>query len=586
MDTRSDSLPVGWLGTRTAADRTNLIETALGKRPADLVIKGAEVYNPFLGVFQKGDLAISDGRVAGLGSYEGHTKIDGSGGYLIAGFIDSHVHIESSMTGPLEFAKTLSEGGTTTVVADPHEIANVAGLTGLSWLLKATEDLPITVFVMTPSCVPASPLERGGAVMGRYEIARFLSFERVLGLGEMMNFPGVINSDPEVLAKLSLAVLIDGHSPGLKDESLRAYAGAGISTDHECRTKQEALERISYGQRVLMRQGTAAKNLLDLLPAVNNHNFHFFHLSTDDRHARDLVREGSINHLVALAAAARPKALGPIINMATLNPSIHYDLRELGALVPGRVADMALYPDLKDFKPSIVWRHGIKVAENGRSLWNKPPPPTETFRDTVILGPLDPQSLKVKATGPKVRVIGVVPDQIVTKHLIENLPTHNGFYEADGNTDLAKMAVWDRYGSKSPPAVGFIRGLGIRQGAIGTTVSHDSHNLSVAGVNDADMLVCAAHLEKIGGGLALALNGQIIDALPLPLGGLMSELTMSQTAATLDRLVATCPKMGFAAGFDPFMLLSFMSLSVIPSLKLTAGGLVDAVTFESVATVF
>ncbi|MDR2443146.1 MAG: adenine deaminase [Deltaproteobacteria bacterium] len=579
-------LPIGRLKGRNIKDRASLINAALGREKADLVIKGAKVYNPFTGAFQKGDLAVAGGRVAGLGSYEGKETYDAQGGFLIAGFIDSHVHLESSMTGPTEFAKTLSTFGTTTVIADPHEIANVAGTTGLKWLIEATEDLPINVFIMAPSCVPATHLERGGATLDAPDINELLKHHRVLGLAEMMNFPGVLASDPGVLAKLSLAALIDGHSPGTTGPSLAAYVGAGISTDHECISVIDAQERLALGQRILMRQGTAAKNLLDLLPAVNSHNSRFFHLATDDHHAQDLVREGSINHLVALAVEARPNDLTSILNMATLNPALHYDLRDLGALVPGYFADMALYPDLENFKPTAVWQRGNLVAQFGRSLWSKPPANTDSFRHTVTLGQLTLDSLKVPAIGPNIRVIGVVPGQIVTEHLIETPTSSRGFYQADGPNDLAKLAVWDRYGSKKPPSVGFIRGLGLGFGAVGATVSHDSHNLVVAGVDDNDMLLCAGHLEKIGGGLALALNGQILGSLALPLGGLMSEMTMEETVRELEKLSASGRMLGFKDDFDPFMTLAFMSLPVIPKLKLTANGLVDVLAFKIVETVF
>ncbi|MDR1308500.1 MAG: adenine deaminase, partial [Deltaproteobacteria bacterium] len=570
MSEKNEALRPGWVPQRTPAQRAALIEAALGRVPADLVIKGAQVYNPFDGRFHQGDLAVSGGRVAGLGSYSGWAEVDARGAYLIAGFIDSHVHIESSMAGPLEFARGVSAHGTTTVGADPHEIANVSGPAGLDWLIEATEDLPVNVFVMAPSCVPATPLERGGGAITGRDVLDLLGRPRVLGLAEMMNFPGVLSADPEVLGKMSRAPLADGHAPGLSGRELAAYVGAGISTDHECIRASEASERLALGQRVLLRQGTAAKNLLELLGAVTPANSRFCQLATDDRHAQDLSLDGSINHLVALAARASDVPKPSILNMATLNAAEHYGLRDLGSLAPGKVADMALFPDLYDFRPRMVWKAGRLVAEDGRSVFEAARAPDDSIlRGTVRLGPASLDDLAIRATGPKIRVIGVVPGQIVTEHLVMSIPATGGLYLADPGKDLCKLAVWDRYGRGRPPATGFIWGLGLRRGALASTVSHDSHNLIAAGVDDADMLACALELQRLGGGLAMALGGRIVASLPLPLGGLMSDLGLAEISAAQDRLREAGTGLGFDQDFDPFMTLSFMSLPVIPSLKLT-----------------
>jgi adenine deaminase len=521
-----------------------------------------------------------------LGSYHGQTEVDAKGAYLIPGLIDSHVHIESSMAGPLEFAKCISAYGTTTVVADPHEIANVAGVNGLSWLVEATENLPINVFIMVPSCVPATFLERGGGIITAKDIELTLQKPRVLGLAEMMNFPGVLACDLEVLDKMSRAPLIDGHGPDLTGPALAAYIGAGVTTDHECLTAGQARERLALGQNVLLRQGTAAKNLLDLLPAVTPINSRFCQLATDDRHAQDLHLSGSINYLVALALSASKVSRSTILNMATINAAEHYGLGDLGALTPGKIADMALYPNLDDFKPSKVWKGGQPVAENGRSIFKAPIIDASPIRNTVRLGPLKIEDLAIKATGPKIRVIGVVPGQIVTEHLVMSVPAVKGHYRADPEKDLCKLVVWGRYDDHSPPAAGFIWGLGLKRGAIASTVSHDSHNLVGAGVNDLDLLTCAQELERLGGGLALALDGQIIASLALPLGGLMSELSLAEVAASLDNLRMTGTELGITHDLDPFMTLALMSLPVIPSLKLTAKGLVDVQAFDYVPVVF
>jgi adenine deaminase len=580
------ALRPGWALRRDPAQRKALIEAALGRVPAELVIKGAQVYNPFDGEFHRGDLAVTAGRVAGLGAYRGTIEIEANGAYLVAGFIDSHVHIESSMAGPLEFSKCISSYGTTTVVADPHEIANVAGMAGLSWLIEGTESLPVNVFVMAPSCVPATSLEKGGGVITASDIESLLKMPRVLGLAEMMNFPGVLSANPEVLGKMTEAPVVDGHAPGLSGAPLAAYVGAGITTDHECILPEQATERLLMGQHVLLRQGTAAKNLLSLLPAVTPMNSRFCHLATDDRHAQDLHLSGSINYLVALALRASGIPRPAILNMATINAAEHYGLRDLGALTPGKIADMALYPDLYDFKPLKVWKAGKLVAENGRSKFETPAIDGRALRNTVKLGPLRAEDLAIKATGPNIRVIGVVPGQIVTEHLVMSVPPVKGLYEADPDKDLCKLAVWGRYGQQKPPATGFIWGLGLRRGALASTVSHDSHNLVAAGVSDQDLLACAAELERVGGGLALSLGGRVIASLPLPLGGLMSDLSLSEISARLDDLRMKGAELGFTQDFDPFMTLSFMSLPVIPSLKLTCEGLVDVQAFGYVPVVF
>jgi adenine deaminase len=380
---------------------------------------------------------------------------------------------------------------------------------------------------------------------------------------------------------------VDGHAPNLSGPALAAYIGAGISTDHECIFPEEARERLSLGQKVLLRQGTAAKNLLALLPAVTPLNSRFCQLATDDRHAQELHLSGSINYLVALALRASGLEKSTIFNMATINAAQHYGLNDLGALSPGKLADMALYPDLYDFKPLKVWKAGKLVAQGGRSIFEARPVDDRVLRNTVVLGKISLEDLAIKATGANIRVIGVVPGQIVTEHLVMKIDPVEGHYLADPAKDLAKLMVCYRYGGPNRPlAKGFIWGLGLKQGALASTVSHDSHNLIAAGVNDLDLITCAAELERLGGGLALALNGKIIASLPLPLGGLMSDRSMGEISAGLDHLRMRGTQLGFTQDFDPFMTLAFMSLPVIPSLKLTAKVLVDVQAFDYVPVVF
>jgi adenine deaminase len=616
---------MGYMLRRTPEERIALIGVASGLTEPDLVIKNANVYNPYTGAFQRGDLAAAGGRVAGVGHFEGgKTVVHADGRYLISGFIDGHVHVESSMASPGEFAKCLAVNGTSAAVADPHEIANVAGVAGVEWFVSETEDLPITVFVMAPSCVPATDFERGGAVLSKADIDRILALPRVLGLAEMMNFPGVAAGDPAVVAKMTEAPLIDGHSPGLALGGLTAYIGSGISTDHECSTPREAADRLRQGMTVLLRQGTAARNLLDLLPAVTPFTAGHCCLATDDRHAQDLVAHGSINHLVSLAAKSSGPELNLILNMATLNPAVHYCLADMGSLAPGKLADMALYPDLSDFRPDLVWKGGRLVAENGRYVGGPgtvgggrddpggrddrggrgdgkrrerieaagaPGEPGgagrgPALRDTVRLGHLKLSDLEVPATGNRIRVIGVIPGQIVTEDLTMTVEAVDSRYVSDPGKDLAKLAVWNRYGGEGPPAVGFIWGMGVKRGAIASTVSHDSHNLIACGVSDGDMLLCARTLAGTGGGLAAALDGEIVASLPLPLGGLMSEESLPKVADALEELRLAAQRLGFSEELDPFMTLSFMSLPVIPTLKLTCGGLLDTRAGAYVPVVF
>ncbi|MDR3203942.1 MAG: adenine deaminase [Deltaproteobacteria bacterium] len=580
---------------RSQAERVALIETALGRRKAELVLKKAKVYNPYLRRFEEGDLAITGGRVAALGTFKGIVEYPASGGYLISGFIDSHVHLESSMLSPQEFAKTLAINGVTTAVCDPHEIANVAGLKGLKWFLEASKDLPIELFFMAPSCVPSSNLEKGGAELSAADVAWFQKNPRVLGLAEMMNYPGVLRSDPSVLAKLELSALIDGHAPALKGAELMAYYGSGISTDHECVTAQEALERLKAGVRVLIREGSAAKNLEALIEIIDEHNHRFFQLATDDRNPMDLLNQGSINYLVAkglkLLNQYKPKGeaqnLFNLLNMATINGCEHYGLLDLGSLVPGRLADMALYANLTDFKPLCVWKRGRLVVKNGLSVW-KPSFNADhsPVMNTVKINRLLLNDLKVKATGSKIRVIKIVPGQIITESLVLTPPQVDGYYEAIPEQDIAKIAVFDRYDNEKPPAVGFIEGLGLRRGAVATTVSHDSHNLVVAGTNDRDMFECAQKLEALGGGLALAAGERKLISIALPLGGLMSLANLKKTSQALENVTIKLRELGFNGSFDPLTTLSFMSLPVIPSLKLTVDGLVDVNKFDYTPVVF
>ncbi len=573
-----------------------LIAVAQKQRPATLVIKNAQVFNSFSGGFAPGDVAVEGGYIAGIGEYSGAEERDAAGAYLVPGFIDGHIHLESAMASPLEFARTVAAHGTAAVVIDPHEIANVAGAEGLDYILEATENLPITVYVMLPSCVPASPLEWGGARLPAEDLRPFLAHPRVLGLGEVMNFPGVLNAAPDVLAKLRLvsgrsaSLRIDGHSPGLTGPALQAYIAAGIDSDHECSTPAEARERLALGMAVMLREGTAAKNLLELLPAVTEYTAPLCMLATDDIHLGDLMRDGHLNYMVRLAVADGRVPLARILNMASLSAARHFGLRDSGAVAPGLRADFALYPDLENWRPAAVWREGRLVAEGGKCVWAPPMaaapedavPGRERIYNSVHLPDLPPDALKIKATSQKARVIGIVPDQIITEHLVMELPAQDGAWEADPAADIAKLAVVERHRGSGRVAAGLVKGLGLKRGAIASTVAHDSHNLIAAGVNNADMLAAMAALKGMNGGLVVVDNRKVLAALPLPLAGLMSQAPAEEIEAAMHGLHAAAQTLRGGAAGDIFMLLSFLSLPVIPHLKLTESGLVDVDAFKVV----
>jgi adenine deaminase len=565
----------------------SLIRTSLGETVPDLVVKGANIFDSFQGTFRVDDLAVKDGWIAGIGSFDGGIEVDGRDQYLLPGFVDCHVHIESSLCSPGEFARMVNASGTTAVVCDPHELANVAGAAGIVYFLKCTEDLPVDVYFMLPSCVPASHLERGGGELKAQALEPFLGHPRVLGLAEMMNYPGVLARNPEVMAKLRLGAdrrcaPPDGHAPGLRGRNLSAYAAAGIATDHESVEAGELSEKLAAGLFMLLREGTAAKNLLNLLPAVTNFNSRFCGLATDDRNALDLAREGGINHMVRSAlACGGGLPLPEILNMASLNGALHYRIPGTGALAPGWKADMALYKDLWSFRPSRVWKGGVETAREGASLIPETSPPLDpAVFCTIKAAPPGPEDIRAEGgNGSLVRVIGVRERELYTDKLTMELPTRAGEILPDPEKDIAKMVVVDRYRPCEKPAVGFIKGLGVRRGAIASTVSHDSHNLVAAGVSDRDILLAARRCIELQGGLVAVLDGRVLCELPLPLGGLMSTVSYTETAQRLAEFADASPAMGLKHGADPFMTLSFMSLPVIPSLKLTARGLVDVDSF-------
>lgn len=564
-------------------DAAAVLAVARGAAAADLVLKGGTIFNSFTGEWETGDVAIVGGVIAGIGSYRGQKEIDVQGKYVTPGLMDAHLHIESTMVAPRELAKILLLNGVTTIFADPHEIANVLGTAGIELMLAETEKMPLDVFFMLPSCVPATAMETSGAALTAAELAPLLQQQRVLGLGEMMNFPGMINGASEVLEKLALVVggLCDGHAPGVSGTELNAYLAAGISSDHEATTAGEAAEKLRRGAYVMLREASGAHNLLDLLPAVTPLNCRRCCLATDDRHLDELVGEGSINYLLEIGVA-HGYAVEQVLQMATLNTAERFRLYDRGALAPGYRADINVFSNLVNFQPLLVVKNGAVVVNKQKLLWQSPPLLTQPA-NTMHVAEFQPRQLQIPAQpGKKVRVIKIVPEQLLTEKVLAVPKLQDGLVVSDPERDLVKLAVWERHGKNGNVGLDLVKGLGLRRGALASTVAHDSHNLIVAGTNDADMLAAAAALQEAGGGLAAVADGEVKALLPLPLAGLMSDREAEFVQHKLQQLRFWAVELGAPENSNPFMALSFLALPVIPSLRLSDCGLVDVEQFKLV----
>ena len=559
-----------------SSDLSRRLAVARGDEPADVVVRGGRVLSVFTREWLETDVAIADGWVAGLGEYEGHEVVDASGRYVVPGFIDAHMHLESTKLLPDEFARLVLPLGTTAVVLDPHELANVLGTDGVHWLLDACEGLPLDFYFMASSSIPASKFESPRRALLSGDLESLLRRRRVLGLAEMMNFPGVIKGDVNELDKLRLAdgVQVDGHAPGLLGKQLNAYVAAGIRSDHEALTVQEGRERLRVGMWLLIREASMARNLQALLPLVQELGTNRIAFCTDDRDPEDIAENGHINGMVREAVAAGIAPEDAVV-LATINPATWHRLWHLGAIAPGYQADLLLLPDLLRFEPELTLKAGRPVEEIPE------PDVPEWVKHTVRNRPVSSADLAIPWESGNARAIGLVPDQVVTESVEVEPATVDGFAVADTVNDLAKIAVIERHLGTGRIGHGFVHGSGLQRGALASTVAHDAHNIVVVGMNDDDMTRAVERLGELGGGIVVVDGGEVKAELPLPVAGLLADAPLDEVIAKSLACNDAARELGWS-GATPFLTLSFLGLSVIPSLKITDRGLVDVDSFQIV----
>lgn len=562
-------------------DIETFLAAARGDIPCDIVIVNARVVNVFSGAVIEQNVGIHNGFIVGFGDYTGTTQIDAKGAFLVPGFVEGHIHVESTLLTIPEFARAVLPHGTTTAVIDPHEIANVYGMDGIRFMLDSAETCPLDIFIMLPSCVPATPLETSGATLTADDLAELIDHPRVAGIGELMNFPGVFNGDPEMLKRAALAgdKVADGHAPGLSGKNLNAYILAGVMTDHESTSAAEALEKLERGMHVHVREGSTEHNLADIAKIVTPGNAQFMSFVSDDRHPSDLIEKGHLDYSVRLA---QQNGIGcfTAIQMASINTARCYKLHRIGAIAPGYQADFFITDSLETCIPHKVMKKGVLVAENGAcciDTGSTPPLPGPSMN----CAPIDIDSFTVAAKSEKIRVINVVEGQIVTRASEESAPVQNSKCVSDVSRDLLKLAVIERHHATGNIGLGFVHGFGLKKGALASTVAHDSHNIIVVGTSDEDMLAAARSLIDCGGGLVVVSEGNVTAQLPLPVGGLMADGHVNDIAAR-ERVVFDAAHACSCVLENPFMTLSFLALTPIPELKLTDKGLVDATTFSYV----
>ena len=567
-----------WSGkiNRKLLRKQHIINVAAGRCKADLVLKNATYVNVFSGELETQDIAVAEGLIVGLGCYEGNTEVDMTGKVVCPGFIDAHIHLESSLVSPAEFARAVIPHGTTTVITDPHEITNVMGTDGIDYMLAATEDLPIDVRFMIPSCVPASPLDESGANLDYRDVDSFFEHPRVQGLAEMMNFPGILAADGSTVAKIVASQAhhkkIDGHAPGLRGKDLNAYISAGVYSDHECADLEDAMEKLRLGQFIMIREGTAARNLEALMELIKSEKlFDRCMFCTDDKHPSDLLEKGHIDYICRKAVALGADPIRTV-QVACLHAARYFLLNNRGAIAPGYLADFAIVEDLKDFHVVTVYKKGQLVYDQGQvadfPLPHIPDHLNSAAHDTVHLEVLRAADF---ANTRRKGVIGMVPGQIVTED--------RGYADAvDPEKDILKMAVVERHKRTGHIGIGYLNGYGLKRGAVATSVAHDSHNIICVGANDEDMAFAVNCIAQNHGGIVVVADGQILAQLPLEIAGIMSGKPLSEVNTLLEQAKEAAYTLGVSKDIDPFMTLSFMSLPVIPTLRLTTRGVVDVLT--------
>lgn len=579
---RMESMNKSQFTAQLVAERAALscqIDAAMGRQPADLVLKNATYVNVFTGDLRRGDIAITDGQIVGIGKYNGDTEIDVAGKIIVPGLIDSHIHLESSLVTPAEFAKAVLPHGTTTVITDPHEIANVMGTAGIEYMLQAASGLPLDVFFMLPSCVPATPHDESGATLSYRDIEPFYAHPRVLGLAEMMNYVGVMAADGHVLDKIAAAKIhsrrVDGHAPDLDGNGLNAYIAAGISSDHECYELKNAMAKLERGQHIMIREGTAAQNLDALRPLLNKKYGGRCMLCTDDKHPNDLLKKGHIDYIIRRAIAAGADTMATI-RAATYNAAQYFGLADKGAIAPGFQADMLVVNNLQDFKIEQVFKNGELCCKSGKvKAFKRPVVSTELDRAAKNTMHVKRVTAKDFAVSGPLGVIGLVPGELLTS----NLGTAAA---VDVKKDILKIATIERHRNTGHIGVGYVHGYGLKSGAVATSVAHDSHNIVVAGTNDKDMACAVNQIIRDRGGIVVVRDGRVISRLALPVAGILSADTLENVNRDLEAAKRTAVKMGTRAGIDPFMTLGFMCLPVIPKLRIMTRGVFNVDTQQYV----
>ena len=559
---------------------TELISVARGDTPADLVLKNARVVNTFVGDVEDGDVAIYEGRVAGIGDYHrAEEVIDLKGSYLAPGLIDGHTHIESSMLHPAQYARAVVPRGTLALVTDLHEIANVAGFEGMRFVIDWASKLPLDMFFMVPSCVPATHLETSGAEISAQDIAKVLRWRNVIGLGEMMNFPGVVSGDEMVVDKILAArgKVVDGHAPGLSGKQLNAYIAAGIHSDHESTAFEEGRQKLERGMYLMIREGSSEKNLDALLPLVNDETYKRCFFVVDDRSCSDILREGDIDAVVRKAIR---KGLKPVraIQLATINTAEYFRLYDRGGIAPGYVADLITLTDLSRLEIDMVFYRGRLVARGGSPMFALPEASTSGMTDTIKIKPFDIGALRLSTVGETFPVIEIIPGQIVTRKVMEVVNKKAGAIVPDIERDILKLVVVERHRASGNIGLGLVKGFGLRRGALASSVAHDSHNVIVVGVDDSDILMAIREVEKLRGGLVVCSQGEVLAALPLPVAGLLSPEPLETVVDGFEKLEKAAASLGNVPP-SPFALLSFLALPVIPELRLSDRGVVDVLKF-------